>query len=200
MEDSVEGIVIGVLSSVAVYLINLPFMVLAFRCSFYRDRLRQALRLPDEGPPTIGLPLVWRGAVFSLGEAIEPTTRPVEIADVAQCWRFYLGRESSTVTVALKEDGTFAQRISRNAGEATRCPGGTWRLDGPLVHLTGYATARQGELQSRTWWVVDTKKGFAMYGGDDSDGDSCYVMTRMPKAAIPFLLPHEAHDGTSVGL
>lgn len=56
--------VIGVVSAIALYLFNLPFMVVAFRTDFYRERLLRVLRLKepaDEGPRLPG----------SAGEAAE---------------------------------------------------------------------------------------------------------------------------------
>jgi hypothetical protein len=40
-------------AGVLLYLLNLPFMILAFRCPTYRDRLHKLLRLPEPPPPPV---------------------------------------------------------------------------------------------------------------------------------------------------
>jgi len=146
-----------------VYLFNLPFMVLAFRSPFYRARfhclfcpetfLTAELAVPDT-------------ARYAPPLSTDPTQKPVSVADVAGPCEFYLDEASSTVVVDFNPDGTFAQTVMPNRGGAQRCPGGTWRLEGPLVQLTGYVTAKEGIPQAKTWWMVDTSQGLALFGGE----------------------------------
>jgi hypothetical protein len=166
------------------YLMNLPVMLLGFWCPVYRDRFQAALRLrPDHrAGPTPRYPLVSAEPEYR-PVSTEPTTRPVGAADVAGPWQFYLDGLSKTVTVDFSPDGTFAQTIVANDGGVTECPGGAWRLDGPRVHLTGYVTAEQGESQARTWWMIDTPGGLALFGGDQAEAESFFRMARGPQAA-----------------
>jgi hypothetical protein len=81
-------------------------------------------------------------------------------------WRFYLDEATSTVVVDFKADGTFSQTITTNRGEVKECPGGTWRLEGPLIRLSGYVAVQDGSGDERTWWMVDTAEGLAVFGGE----------------------------------
>jgi hypothetical protein len=139
------------------YLVNLPFLLLAFNSPFYADRFR-ALFFP---------------ATAALGDlryapplSTEPTAKPVVMADIVGSWRFYLDEASSTVVVEFHPDGTFAQNVLPNHGEVKSCPGGTWRLAGPMVHLDNYVTAKDALAQQLTWWMVDTSQGLALFGGE----------------------------------
>jgi hypothetical protein len=172
---SVGALVVGGVS----YLVNLPFMILAFKCPFYDDRFRKLYRLDNvldaAMPPQ---PLV--DEVIST----EPTVRPVAPSDVVGAWHFYVDAISKTVTVDFRADGTFRQTIGANQGEAVVCPAGTWRLEGPLVHLSGYVNAGSGLVESRTWWMVDTRSGMALYAGNGSAVDASFRLRRAPAQGL----------------
>jgi len=160
------------------YLISLPFMILAFNCPFYQKRFQEALRLEDRFWPSPGRAVLPQGdSPFSL----EPTASPVGVENVAGRWQFYLDGLGKTVILDFKPDGSFAQAIVSNQGGPTQCPGGSWRLEGAMVRLDGYVTAGQGARESRSWWMVDTPSGLALYGGDGSDGGPRFRMLRFPK-------------------
>jgi hypothetical protein len=146
-----------------VYLFNLPFILLAFNCPFYRARFH-ALFCP-ETPVTPDL-VDTAASRYAPPLSTEPTRTPVDVADLVGPWRFYLDDATSTVVVDFKPDGTFTQTVVPNQGAIRQCPGGTWRLEGPLVHLTGYAAVREGTGPNQTWWMVDTSQGPALFGGE----------------------------------
>jgi hypothetical protein len=157
------------------YLINLPFTLAASRPSLYVDHLRDARKLGEVAP--------WRPnqghrTTDDLPRSVTPTAKALREEDIAGPWQFYLDRASRTVTVDFKTNGTFIETIVPNQGRFIECPEGTWRLDGPWIHLDGYVAAEPGTSQSRTWWVVDTPAGFAMFGGDAPDPNSFVYMTR----------------------
>lgn len=162
------------------YLINLPFMILAFKSPFYRQRFQNVFRLKNEsdwlrkgnagGTRRYAPPL-----------STDPTTGPVSADDVVGRWRFYLDAVSKTVALEFKPDGTYAQTIIPNQGGLVECPGGTWRLDGSTVKLTDYTTAQEHSSESRSWWLVDTAGGPALFGGDGSDPESFFLITRGPQ-------------------
>jgi hypothetical protein len=139
----------------------------------------------------VGLPLVLvtylfaakRGpalasALRALPRPTEPTARAVGPEDLMGRWQFYIDRASQTVSLDFRPDGTFAQTITANQGGIRECPGGTWRLDGACVNLTGYVTACDGESQPSAWWMIDTPTGLALYGGDGAGAESCYCFRR----------------------
>lgn len=155
------------------YLVNLPFLELAFKSPFYRDRFEKLFHVetdPDSDPG-------WR-ELLADASSTHPTGNPVTADDLVGRWQFYLDRASSTVRIDFRPDGTFAQTILANQGGFRECPGGTWRLEGALVHLTGYATAAEGISQSRTWWMIDTPTGLALFGGNSPDTQSFFRMQR----------------------
>lgn len=111
----------------------------------------------------------------------EPTTKPVVPADVAGEWQFYLDSVGSTVIVDFRLDGTFSQRILHNAGGMTDCEGGTWQLEGAKVHLANYVSARSGQQERHTWWMIDGPSGLAMIGGEgEGPGSRLRVSRRGP--------------------
>ncbi len=91
--------------------------------------------------------------------------------------RLYLDSAARTVSVDFRHDGTFAQRIIANQGGIQECLGGTWSLEGALVHLTGYVTVGDGTSQSCTWRMIGTGSGLALSGGDGPDAQS-FVWSR----------------------
>lgn len=178
----VQVLLISPIWGAIVYLVSLPFMILAFNCPFYQKRFQEALRLEDRLWPSPGRALLPQGdSPFSL----EPTARPVGVENVAGRWQFYLDGLSKTVILDFKPDGSFAQAIVPNQGGPTQCPGGSWRLEGPMVRLDGYVTAGQGARESRSWWMVDTPSGLALFGGDGPDGGPRFRMLHVPQRAVP---------------
>lgn len=151
---------------VIVYVVNLPFMILAFKSPFYRERFRSLWRLGGEFADDLG---GLGQSPFALPLSTEPTTKPVDAGDVAGPWRFYVDELARTVALDFKRDGSFSETIITNRGDVTECPGGTWRLDGPRIHVTGYVTARQGTSRECCWWAIDTPAGLAVFGGDEPD-------------------------------
>lgn len=109
-----------------------------------------------------------------------PTNRPVTADDLLGRWQFYVDSASRTVTLDFLPDGTFTQTIVANRGGTQECPGGTWGLDGASVHLTGYVTAGDGSPHPRTWQIVDTPFGPALYGGDGPDAKTFFCIRRQP--------------------
>jgi hypothetical protein len=99
----------------------------------------------------------------------EPTSQPVLPEDVIGTWHFYLDAVAKTVSIRFHSDGAFDQTILENRGELIHCPGGTWKLAGAHVELTGYVTAEQGTAQSVTWWMIDDPSAPCLYGGDAPD-------------------------------
>jgi hypothetical protein len=158
----------------ALYLINLPFLILAFKSPFYRERFLKTfcLEKSDSLEGETAAPL--DDVPFSA----EPTAKPVAAGDVVGRWQFYLDSASRTVIVDFRADGTFAQTWVANQGGQQECPGGIWRIEGPMVHLAGYATAAQGAGQPLTWWMIDTPSGLALFGGDGPDADSFFRLRR----------------------
>ncbi len=166
------------------YLGGLPFMILAFNCPFYRKRFQDALRLKERSGPSPGRLELPRGdSPF----ALEPTAQAVGVENVAGRWQFYLDGLGKTVILDFLPDGSFAQAIAANVGGLEQCPGGSWRLEGAMVHVEGYVTAAGGAREARAWWMVDTPSGLALYGGDDSDGGPRFRMLRYPAKADPAL-------------
>ena len=159
------------------YLVNLPFMVLAFKSTFYRDRFRAMYWLDRV---RLDVPGAGARSPFAVPASTEPTAKPVEAGDVIGGWQFYVDELARTIRVELSADGTFAQSIVTNRGDLTACPGGTWRLEGPLLHLSGYVTARDGTVTNCTWHLIDTPTGLALYGGDGPAATSSFFITRRP--------------------
>ncbi len=138
-----------------IYLINLPFLILAFKSPFYRERFE---RIFINGKGRQGEDQ-WYRHLDDTPLSAEPTGRSVKVDDLVGRWQFYLDSASRTVSIDFRPDGTFSQTISLNEGRIQQCPGGTWRLEGPKVHLEGYITAADGTSQQRTWWMIDTPSG-----------------------------------------
>ena len=158
-----------------IYLINLPFLILAFKSPFYRERFE---RIFINGQGRQGEDQ-WYRHLDDTPLSAEPTSRSVQAYDLVGRWRFYLDRESKTVIIDFRPDGTFSQTISPNQGRIRQCPGGTWRLEGPKVHLEGYITAVEGTSHERTWWMIDAPSGgLALFGGDGPDAQSFFCMRR----------------------
>jgi hypothetical protein len=178
----IAQVVIGtVLFGGITFLVNLPFVILAFKSPFWHERFRDTFRLNRASADDFdGLR---PQSPFAEPATTDPTAAPVGVDDVAGAWQFYLDEHSRTVAVDFKPDGTFSQTITTNWGEAAECPGGTWRLEGPMIHLSGYATVRQGTSVDRAWWMIDTPAGLAVFGGDDSKPDAFFRMTRVPTGA-----------------
>jgi hypothetical protein len=157
------------------YLINLPFMILAFRYTFYRERFQSVFRLEDRE--------VWmmtRIERVSCDQPIstEPTTEPVGLDDVTGAWQFYLDDLATTVVIDFKSDGSFTQTMMPTQGDPTEYPGGTWTLEGPRIRLTDYVSVYDGTTQPRMWWMVRTPSGLAVFGGDRSDPSFFFRMSR----------------------
>jgi len=161
------------------YLLNLPFMLLAFNVPFYGARLRSAL---DLDRPVKGRRTVTPFMPDELTIPTEPTTGAVRLDDVLGRWQFYLDEESTTVIMDFRPEGTFAQTTVTNRGEATEHVGGTWSLDGAMIYLSGYTAVKSGSSASRTWWMMDTPSGLAVFGGDGVEPDSFFRMTRGPRS------------------
>jgi hypothetical protein len=159
-----------------IYLINLPFLILAFNSHFYRKRLEQLFINNNKG--RLGED-EWYRHLDDVPLSTEPTGKPVAADDLVGRWQFYLDGVSKSVSIDFRPDGTFAQTISSNQGRVQQCPGGTWRLEGPKILMEGYITAAEGTSQSRTWWMIDTSSGgLALFGGDGPDAQSFFHMRR----------------------
>lgn len=171
-------VVIGtVLFGGTTFLVNLPFVILAFKSPFWHERFRDTFRLsPIRAGVFDALP---PASPFAEPAATDPTSAAVGVEDVQGEWQFYLDEHSRTVTVDFKPDGTFSQTVKTNQGEATECSGGTWRLEGPVIRLSGYSTVRDGTSEDRTWWMIDTPAGLAIFGGDAPQPEACFCMTRV---------------------
>ncbi len=165
-----RGMIMALFLAGMLYLVNLPFMILAFKSPFYRERFLAAFRLSERRHETLGQPTL-----------MQPATGLVRGGELAGRWEFYLDELAKTVVVDLRPDGTFTQTIVENQGGIVDCPGGTWRPDGAAVHLTGYVTTAGGMAESRTWQIVETPSGPALLGGDDSDPDSLVRLTPKPR-------------------
>ncbi len=164
------AVIMSLIGAAGLYLTNLPFMILAFKSPFYRDRLLNAFRLQSAGASTLEAISGRSGLTMQqVGE------------DVAGPWEFYIDELASTVVLDFEPDGTFRQAILENQGRIVHCPGGTWRREGAAIHLTGYVTAARGTAESRTWQIVDAPSGLALIGGDDSDSGSFVPLTRRPQ-------------------
>ncbi|MGD0516953.1 MAG: hypothetical protein ABSA26_05395 [Thermoguttaceae bacterium] len=158
-----------------IYLLNLPFLILAFNSHFYRKRLEQIF-INDKGRLWEDQ---WHRHLDDVPLSTEPTGKPVAADDLVGRWQFYLDGVSKTVSIDFRPDGTFAQTISSNQGGAQQCPGGTWRLEGPKILMEGYITAAEGTSQARIWWMIDTTSGVpALFGGDGPDAQSFFHMRR----------------------
>lgn len=156
-----------------IYLLNLPFMILAFNSPFYRKRLEQIFikntdqRLKNE----------WYRFLNRDLQSAAPTCKTIAVQDLVGRWQFYLDGLSKTVGIDFRPDGTFAQIIFSNQGVIQQCPGGTWRLEGSEVYLTGYITSAGGASLARTWRMIDTPSGgLALLGGDESDSRPFFIM------------------------
>jgi hypothetical protein len=90
-------------------------------------------------------------------------------------WQFYCDATCRTVVLQFRDDGTFAETVMDNRGDIIHHPGGTWRLDGANVEVTGYVAAGREDGQSITWSLVDTPAGVRLFGGDPG---AFFVMTR----------------------
>jgi len=104
-----------------------------------------------------------------------PTASPVDVESVIGRWQFYCDATCRTVVLHFRDDGTYTQTVIDNRGDITPYPGGTWRLDGPDVEVTGYVAAGQESGLPMTWPMVDTPAGVRLYGGDPG---AFFVMTR----------------------
>jgi hypothetical protein len=114
----------------------------------------------------------------------DPSRKSVRTGDLVGRWQFYLDDASQTVTVDFRPDGRFRQQIVANQGGIRGCPGGSWRLEGSLLHLTGYVPAGGNSGERRTWWFIDTPSGFALFGGDGPDTKSFFPIRWQPKLTL----------------
>jgi hypothetical protein len=157
-----------------VYLINLPFMILAFKSPFFANRFEQLFRIQKTY-------LKAEQRMMPLDDnpiSKEPTAKPVEENDLLGRWEFYVDRLTATVRITFWADGTFSQTILSNQDEVRECPGGAWRLEGAYVHLDGYVTVSRPSSEKRIWWMIDTRKGFSLFGGDDADPAAFFPIRR----------------------
>ena len=173
-----------------VYLWNLPFLVLAFKCPFYGERLRKMLGLGSEACREAGQELPEGLATTST----EPTRQPVTAEDLVGPWQYYLAGACRLVSLDFRPDGTFAQTFVHNRDGVQQCPGGTWRLEGPMIHLEGYQSAARGGVVSATWWMMDTASGLAPCGGDDPDATPGF---RLWRVRPPYPVEEEAKSQPS---
>jgi hypothetical protein len=155
------------------YLVNLPFLVLAFNCPFYRERFENIFHSKKEDAEDRE-----HGYLLDESYSTEPTGKPVAIEDVVGRWQFYLDSASKTVVIEFKPDGTFTEEFLPLQGRIQECPGGTWKLEGPKVRLDGYVTAAQGATASRTWWMIDLPNGLGLFGGDGAEAKSYFRLRR----------------------
>ena len=107
-----------------------------------------------------------------------PTIKPIVESDVVGRWQFYLDSAARTVQIEFRPDGTFAQKILPNMGGIQKLPGGTWKIEGPTVLMTGYRAAVEDADPSRAWWMIDTPTGLAIYGGDGRNPQTFVCMQR----------------------
>jgi hypothetical protein len=169
------GLIVGAVCGAVIYVVNLPFMILARKNPFYRERFKQVFRMkdvydPGEEADNPFLP--------ELPDSTEPTEKAVTIQDVVGRWQFYLDDLGATVIVEFRPDGTFSQRIAANQGGVKDCCGGTWSLEASRVHLTDYVTAREETHQAPTWWMIDAPGGVTLFGGDGGDQESYLRLMR----------------------
>jgi hypothetical protein len=156
-----------------IYLVNLPFLVLAFNCPFYKERFENIFYRKKEDAEDRK-----HGYLLDESFSTEPTGKPVAIEDVVGRWQFYLDSAAKTVVVDFKPDGTFSEEILPIQGRIQECPGGTWKLEGPKVHLEGYVTAAESVSASRTWWMIDLPSGLGLFGGDGAEAKSFFRLRR----------------------
>jgi hypothetical protein len=145
------------------YVINLPFLILAFKSPFYRDRFEKLFCIEKTVAGCRKAPLP--------NEPIskEATVKVVGVGDLLGRWESYVDRCALTVRITFHADGKFSQAMVLNCGGIRECPGGTWRLDGADVHLDGYVAASGCSSEACSWWMIDTQDGFALYGGEDAE-------------------------------
>jgi hypothetical protein len=108
----------------------------------------------------------------------DPTSKRVTAEDLIGQWEFYVDEASVTVRLDFRPDGTFSQRMVLNQGGMRECAGGTWKLEGAVLPLAGYNAAVDGASRPRTWWMIDTQSGLALWGNDGPDGQPFFCIRR----------------------
>lgn len=165
----------SVVYAAVLYLLNWPFLELAFRSPLYRRRFEKLFHVETvSSPESQELQLVDEPPIST-----DPTSQPVAADDLLGRWQFYQDSASATVTIEFHADGTFTQTVTLNQGGIRYCPGGTWKLAGPWVHLEGYATSGGQSGQSCDWRMIDTPAGLALFGGDGPDASSSFRIKRV---------------------
>jgi hypothetical protein len=188
------------------YLVNLPFLVLASKSPLYWDRFQRLFRVQrdqywnemaegyrrmreNRGEIGVETDRCWdemsAGPLDDSPTSTEPTSQRVTADDLVGRWQFYLDAAAVTVSLDFRLDGAFCQTLVFNQGSIRECPAGTWRLDGPWVHLYGYTTAGDGLRQSCVWCMIDTPSGLALFGGDGPNAQSSFRMRRHGQSLPP---------------
>ncbi len=140
--------------------LTLPYLILAAKNTFYRARWLRAFRQEEFG--TLRTSILQGDPPRST----EPTAAAVNEQDLVGRWQFYLDELATTVVLDFQPGGSLRQSLISNQEPRTDYESGSWRLEGPLVHLEGYVRARDAARIALTWWMVETAAGLALYGGD----------------------------------
>ena len=96
---------------------------------------------------------------------------------------------SYSVSVTLREDGTYDQTIEANGDSGTHQTSGTWTLETSRIKLTGLLTDDWDQVtdsakwtkKDADWWFVDwydSKQKVALFGGLHPDPDSFVPWTK----------------------
>lgn len=160
---SLQAILVSFMLSIEVGLYPMVIAVIAVGCLGWYGVVR-AKRHPFEPRAPR-----WQESLPLPPLSLAPTSMPVTPENIVGGWQFYFDRESKTVKLDFRADGTYAQTILDNRGGVTECPGGTWKLIGPTVELSGYVTLHVVTATSLSWWMVDAPLGLVLFGGDDPD-------------------------------
>lgn len=125
-----------------------------------------------------------------------PSTRSFERADILGTWTrsdshpVTQGASGAySVSVTLREDGTFHQTIEAAEDAGTHQTSGTWTLEASRINLKGLLTDDWDQATDRAkwtkrdahWWFVDWHGGngkVALFGGLHPDPDSFAPWTR----------------------
>lgn len=114
-----------------------------------------------------------------------PTAKAVTARDVVGTWRFYVDAAGQTVDIVFREDGTFDQTVTHNRQGSHACPGGTWKLDGSYVELSGYRSAMGDTPRTMRWWIGDSAGGFILFGPDGPNLGATYRISKVDPADGP---------------
>ena len=169
---------VGLFLAGALYLFSLPYMVLAFNSPLIASGGKlgfEGSRMGSAAGRGVG-----RWAIVPPGTPLStaPTSKAVDAGDVVGRWQFYLDRLSRRCSSSSAPTALLPRRSCPTRGRRKNYPGGTWRLEGPGIHLDGYVTAtEEATNEARTWWVINTTSGPALYGGDGDRAQRLFLPT-----------------------